>query len=259
MLRIVVRNLLLAALVLAGCGGGGGDDDAAAIDGAVPGDGAVAPDADLDIPGLGAHVLYTQDESLGTDPATSGAITTQARGSALVAFSMGWNGNFTAPADSHDNTWTQASDMNIYAGGNFYTAVWSAAPAQGGAGHTLTFAKPEHPSGEISMGMIEIVDAGAVTVEYRLAPSDDPSPPSVTTGGPATLIAIWGGDAFELSHDAAPDQGFAVIDAYLDLGPTSAVQVAVAAKEVTEAGTYGVTWTSSPAQGCACYLIAIER
>ena len=80
----------------------------------------------------------------------------------------------------------------------------------------------------------------------------------MTTDGPATLVAIWGGESFDLSHTAVPDNGFVVIDSYLDLGPTSAVQVAIAAKEVTQAGTYTVRWTSTPSQGCACYLIAIE-
>jgi hypothetical protein len=221
-------------------------------------DGVPAVDAPAVIPGLGAHVLYTQDESLGTNPATSPAITTQASGSSLVAFSMGWNNNFAGPGDSFVNTWTQISDMNIYAGGNFYTAVWAVEAAAGGAGHTLSFAKPEHPTGEISMGLIEGLDGGDVSITFRLAPENDPTPGTITTRGPATLVAIWGGDSFELSHTATPDNGFAVIDAYLDLGPTSAVQVAVAARQVDAAGTYTVNWTATPAQRCACYLLAIE-
>src|SRR5262249_19642468 len=144
-------------------------------------------------PGLGAHVLFTQDEQKGTDPATSPPVATHPSGSSLIAFSMGWNQNFAAPTDSFHNTWSQISDMNIYAGGNFYTAVWAAATATGGDGHTITFAKPGHPDGEISMGMIEAVNGGDVKIAYQLASETKPTPGSLTTTGPATLIAIWSG------------------------------------------------------------------
>jgi len=80
----------------------------------------------------------------------------------------------------------------------------------------------------------------------------------VRTEGPATLIAIWGGDSSELKHTAMPSDGFRVIDAYLNLGPTSGVQVAVAVKQVDRAGTYSVSWNATPEQGAACYLIAVE-
>jgi len=47
--------------------------------------------------------------------------------------------------------------------------------------------------------------------------------------GPATLIAIWGGDSFELDHTAVPDNGFTVIDSYLNFGNNgeTGVQVAI--------------------------------
>jgi hypothetical protein len=36
------------------------------------------------------------------------------------------------------------------------------------------------------------------------------------------------------------------------------VQCAVAAKNVTAAGTYNVTWTSTPVQGAQLWLIAVQ-
>jgi hypothetical protein len=49
-----------------------------------------------------------------------------------------------------------------------------------------------------------------------------------------------------------------MVDSYLNLGPTSGVQIAIAVKQVATAGTYTMTWTATPVQGAACYLIAIE-
>jgi hypothetical protein len=42
------------------------------------------------------------------------------------------------------------------------------------------------------------------------------------------------------------------------LGPSSGVQVAIAAKQVSTPGNYTVNWTSTPQQNAACYLIAVE-
>src|SRR5262249_11847149 len=62
-------------------------------------------------------------------------------------------------------------------------------------------------------------------------------------------------------HTAVPDNGFTVIDSYLDFGNNgeTAVQVAIAAKQVTAPGTYTVRWSSTPDQNCACYLIAVTQ
>ncbi len=209
-------------------------------------------------PVLGAHVLYTQDEQQGFSPAVTPAITTQTSGSTLIALSMGWVSNFAAPTDSYSNSWAQLSAKNIYAGVDFYTALWTVPSAIGGMGHTLSFNKPGHDSGEISMSLIEVVNGGHVEAAFRLAPESNQTPGTITTTGPATLIAIWGGDAWGLSHTAVPDNGFVVIDSYLNLGPASGVQVAIATKQVTQAGTYSVNWTSTPLQNCACYLIAVQ-
>jgi hypothetical protein len=178
----------------------------------------------------------------------------------LLAISMGWLRNLSTPADSFGNSWTKISGPNIYYTADFYTAIWTAASARGGSGHTLTFRKAEYPAGEISMSLIEVTNSGKVDQVYRLAPGSDQSPGSIIVEGPATLIAIWAGDSGALQHTAVPDNGFTVIDSYLDFGGNgeTAVQAAIAAKQVTAAGTYSVNWTSTPVQGCACYLIAVQ-
>ena len=81
---------------------------------------------------------------------------------------------------------------------------------------------------------------------------------SVTTTGPATLVAFWWGDAGTNSNKTAvPNNGFVVIDSILQSG--ALVQCAVAAKEVAAAGTYNVTWTATPQQGAQLWLVAVQK
>jgi hypothetical protein len=210
---------------------------------------------------LGAHALLTHDQNKGIAPATTAPIDTRPAGSALLAVSMGRNPNFAVPTDTFHNRWTALGKRNPYADGNrFYTAMWSVVGASGGAGHTLSATKASDPVDEISLALIEVVGGSAVTdFAYAYPKLGSPNTPgSVKTGGPATLIAVWGGDANALTHTATPSDGFQVIDSYLRLGPTSGVQIAIATKQVTAADTYSVTWTATPAQGAACYLVAVE-
>jgi hypothetical protein len=53
-----------------------------------------------------------------------------------------------------------------------------------------------------------------------------------------------------------PDNGFTVVDDLLE--PGNLVQGAVAVKNVTVAGTYDVTWTSTPVQGAQLWLVAVQ-
>lgn len=79
---------------------------------------------------------------------------------------------------------------------------------------------------------------------------------SVTTTWPATLLAFWFGDQSGLHHSAVPNNGFQIIENFVDLPPNSAVQCVVAARQVTAAGTYNVSWANSPQQGAPLWLLA---
>ena len=81
---------------------------------------------------------------------------------------------------------------------------------------------------------------------------------TVTTTGPATLVAVWLGEAYIYNMSAVPGDGFKAIDSYLHLPPNSGVQAAVAVKQVDKAGTYSVTWNGSPAQGAILWLFAFQ-
>ena len=212
-------------------------------------------------PTAGVHTLYWEEEANGADPATTGAINTQATGSSLVVFTAGYASNTGGPADTYSNTWTHAG-TEVYTGwsGVFDVRGYYVEVASGGSGHTVTFQKDGQPAGEITIPFVEIKNAGTL-VDYAQnypAAGTALTSGSVTTTGPALLVAFWWGDAGGLTHDASPNNGFTLIEEFGDLPPNSAVQCFVAVKEVTAAGTYDVTWTETPDQGAPLWLFAFQ-
>ncbi|MDE1892769.1 MAG: hypothetical protein KGM46_03575 [Pseudomonadota bacterium] len=238
-------------------------------------------------PSLGAHTLLAQADGRGSSPAVTQPITTRANGSSLLVLNGGYASNTSAPADSYANHWVQHGDNAVYHGyqGRFDVKAYVALSARGGPRHTVSLRKNGNASGEITVPFIEIRDAdvlqdfaenyavpgltariaGKLTRGVRRLLSEPPvnsvtlTSGEVTTTGPATLIAVWWGDAVVYRMTAVPDHGFTVIDRFLDLPPESGVQCAVAARRVDRAGTYKVDWTGSPAQGAILWLFAFER
>jgi hypothetical protein len=232
----------------------------------------------------GAHTLLTQADGLGTPTATSAPLRTQPDGSSLLVLVGGYTNNASGPTDSYANSWTQVGPAVAYNGfeGRFNAQAYVALAAKGGSGHTVSFVKNGTPAGEITAPFVEITHAGtlqSMAQNYpapglvsraadklaRIWSSDEAAAPvstvtsdSVTTTGPATLVAVWWGDSRALNMTAVPGNGFRVIEHYLDLPPQSGVQCAVAVKQVAAAGTYDVTWTSSPAQGAILWLFAFQ-
>lgn len=237
-------------------------------------------------PALGAHTLLVQTEGKGISPAISKPITTEANGSSLLVLVSSYASNSDGPADSYSNAWKQLGSSVIYNGydGKFNARAYVALSARGGANHTISVTKSGDAAGEISVPIIEIKHAGVLKDVAQNYPvpgtagrvankltrvwhdvAGDPSVSStsltsgsVTTTGPATLIAVWWGDATVYSMTAVPDNGFKVIDSFLELPPNSGTQCAVAFRQVAAAGTYSVTWTGSPAQGAILWLFAFQ-
>ena len=132
------------------------------------------------------------------------------------------------------------------------------AQARGMAGHTVAMPKPT-VTDETTLSVVEITDGGLVRdVQWREVLSGQPlTSASVTTTGAALLVAWWWGDAgVEQNKTAVPDNGFTVVDSVLESG--SLVQCAVAVRQVSAAGTYNVTWTSTPQQGAQLWLVAVQ-
>lgn len=238
------------------------------------------------VPRLGAHTLLTQSEGDGSTPAVTSAIHTQENGSSLLVLVAGHADNDAAPTDSYGNLWKAIGEPVTYNGydGRFNARAYLAIAAHGGKRHTVQVAKQGSPQGEITLPFIEITHAGKlqdVAQNYPVpgiaaratnklmrawqgmtggedATATFLTSGTVTTTGPATLVAVWLGDAYIYSMSAVPGDGFKVIDSYLQLPPNSGVQCAVAVKQVDAAGTYSVTWKGTPAQGAILWLFAFQ-
>jgi hypothetical protein len=229
------------------------------VAGCVPAQGAPgAPTASL-----GAHTLQTQSEGLGTNPVITEPITTQPHGSSLIVFNGGYSSNALDPIDSYGNHWKQLGNDVPFGNGygdRFNVKAYVALAAKGGPGHTVTFIKNGNAQGEISVPFVEIKDAGVLKdVSQTYAPTGTVmTSGSVTTTGPATLIAVWWGDGGIKRMSAVPNNGFEIIDSFLKLPDNSGVQCAVAYKQVATAGKYNVSWTGAPAQGAILWLLAFQ-
>ncbi|MDE2148400.1 MAG: hypothetical protein KGJ55_00945 [Gammaproteobacteria bacterium] len=245
---------------------------------------AAAP-SQLPRPALGAHTLLVQTEGKGATPAVTAALTTQVAGSSLLTLVGGWASNSHPPSDSKDNVWT-ALGRAVFRGyhGRFDARAYVSLSARGGRDHTVSLTKNGDAAGELSLAFIEIRNAAVLqdmalnypvpgrfdrflarlarplpnVLQKVLGGSAALTSGAVTTTGPATLVAVWWGDAAVYRMTAVPNNGFRVIDRFLDLPPNSGVQCAVAGREVAEAGTYRVTWTGRPAQGAILWLFAFQ-
>jgi len=200
---------------------------------------------------LGAHTLVAHEDGHGPSTATTAPITTSIAGSSLLIFNAGYTSNNSAPSDTKGNTWAALGPPVVYRGydGAFDVKAYLVLNAVGGAGHSVSIVKNGQPSGEITVPFLEIRQAGrlqSIAQNYPDAAGVLQSG-TVTTTGPATLIALWWGDASGLQHSAVPDNGFTIIENFVTLPPNSAVQCVVAYKQVPRAGTYQVSWTNTPA------------
>ena len=211
-------------------------------------------------PGLGAHGLsfFRYDVNSPTT-ISSPVMSTQPANSTMIE-SIG-RGNFSAhalPTDTKGNTPYQRLDTeHTYSRwATSGTGAYAFPNLAGGNGHQVTASTPSDD--EITLAAVEVVNAGTV---HQVVWSEVLAAPltsrSVTTTGPATLVAFWWGDAgVDMNKTATPNNGFVLIDAILMSG--ALVQCAVAVKNVSAAGTYDVTWTATPAQGAQLWLIAVQ-
>lgn len=246
----------------------------------------VAPPTMPKPPKLGAHTLLIQPEGEGSTPAVTSSLNTQESGSSLLVLIAGHADNPGAPTDSFGNLWKPVGEPVVYNGYDerFNARAYLAIAAHGGKGHTVKVDKDGSPSGEITIPFIEVAHAGKLQDVAQNYPTPNAASRatnrlmrawqgfkgepdstssaltsgSVTTTGPATLVAVWLGDAYVYSMSAIPGDGFKVIDSYLQLPPSSGVQAAVAVREVDAAGTYSVTWHGTPAQGAILWLFAFQ-
>ena len=136
-------------------------------------------------------------------------------------------------------------------------ALYAVAQAVGGAGHI--FSTRLTISDEVTFSVIEVKNGGLVQDAKWNKASTGASNTSatVTTTGPATLVAIWAGDGAAARMTAVPDNGFTVVESQL-VNTTCAVQAVVATKHVPAAGTFDVSWSVTPPQGANLWLAAVQ-
>jgi hypothetical protein len=222
-------------------------------------------------PRLGAHAMgfYHLAMSNATSIATS-TMTTQASGSMIiVGVGRGDKTLFALPTDSKGNTpYRQRDIMHPYAHPfeSSGTALYEFPSAIGGNGfQVINSTGPDHISGqndEITVTAVEVIAGTQIQQVWNVVIQQSPAIPvtsgSITTTGPATLIAFWWGDAFPgTPQTATPNNGFVVVETNVQ-ETGSFVQCAVAVRNVTTAGTYNVTWTSTPVQGAQLWLVAVQ-
>lgn len=207
----------------------------------------------------------------------TGAMDTQTSGSFLLA-TVAWGRDATggaAPTDNKGNTWTQLQ-KNFYSGfPSSSQAIYSAGstPA-GGTGHTLSAAFGLGNDGggdEITAILLEVIGGTHIQdrsyVERASSTGNVVTSASVTTTGPAMLVAFWwlngtvrpGGT----NHVATPGSPFVEVPegrALMEIGPSGAgeVQVTTHVASVGSAGTYTASITTTLGEGSAVYLVAIQ-
>ncbi len=246
--RYLVRCLVVLGVVLelAGCD---------ATDKVVFSTGAARPDPD----GLGAHGLVFQRLGAGRSaiatPAMRGRFSLSI---VIVAIGRGDLSAFSPPnIDGAETPATPMGGAHAYSkypksGTALYMARRFPADARDLAINALT-----PPGDEITLAAVEL--KGSRVVDYIWSEETAGrwvTSQSVSTNGPAILVAIWWGDAGVRGRKTAiPNNGFKLIEHVLEEG--ALVQCAVAVKSVAAAGRYDVSWLNTPKQGAQLWLVAV--
>ena len=214
-------------------------------------------------PAMGAHTLaFTLDGKVSADALTTPAIDTQPSGSTLlVALARGQVGNFgPLPSDNKGNSpYALVGSVESYARWpQSGTALYAFTSAVGGRGHTVTITRTS--LSETTVFVIEVKNAGRVQdARFRqVAAGGTLTSASVTTTGPATLVAFCWGDAGGQPSSFTVGDGFTIVEQQ----PLSEISIegAAAVKNVAAAGSYSVTWKATQgnsSMGALMYLVAL--
>jgi hypothetical protein len=230
----------------------------------IPGEGEAGVDPGGPPPaGIGGHALaFDPFASQHAPMISTPAFATSASGSTMiVGIGRGTAAVFDAagraPTDNLGNTPYQliGAEEHYEAYPQSSAAIYAFPSMTGGAKTIVSTMVPM--TDEITIAAVEVVGGTKVSAAWNEVGSDAPqTSQSITTTGPATLVAFWWGEDDKAMRTAVPDGGFVVIDSVLTAGEL--VECAVAAKSVTAAGTYNVTWAATPAQAAMLWLVAVQ-
>jgi len=208
-------------------------------------------------PATGVHaVAYSANAA----NITTAAITTQTSGSTILI----WVGSGDlsevqgkVPTDNKGNTY-HSTGPNGYvsyptSGENLYICT----NAVGGSGHTFTW--PGEAEVESTIMVVEVENGGkVVNVMTNAVGTVSATQTSLyaTNNAPASIVAVWAGDAGATSSSATPNNSFNVLNTQaLASGYTEGV---TASKDLSSAGTNDVIWTQSTGQGANMRMVAVE-
>lgn len=202
-------------------------------------------------------------------------MTTQPSSSVMVAFLMreNWNAQSAAPTDNKGNTYALKGSVHFYADfPSAASAIYAATNLAGGAGHVVSaqYAAKSSTGAEGSMLVVEVPTGRATAFVQAVAFVETVSTgtvtsPSVTTTGPAMLVAFWGGTGGVITIGTAhPGASQTPLTQLLDADTAVAIHVngyvqgkaAFAFK--ADPGTYTAIWTGT-AEGAQLYLVAIQE
>lgn len=196
-------------------------------------------------------------------------LNTQPTGSMIVIATGGKSSDITQTWTSNKGTITKLAsviDYPDYAGYGTQVGKTTA----GGTGHNISV--PVTAFDENTTFVTEVIGGRRVkTANANVANSSGgatATSPTVSTDGPAILIADWWGSsptvppfsgtpAVGTPYTATPNNGFTVLDSYLVNNQDGEVQACRAFLSVSAAGSYNVTWSHTPNQGSQTWLTAV--
>jgi hypothetical protein len=249
------EGLAVAAVVTASNAAGNSSATSAAIN--VPVAGTSGTDPSL---GANAFVYHISRGSVG--PTLSApAMNTQSGSTILAIMGKGSLFTLTAPADNKGNTpYLRLGTAHAYTKWpGEGTSAFAFNNIVGGSNHVLSI-DDSNTFDEVSFSVIEVRNGGLVQAHSWIEVLDSPThtSASVTTTGAATLVAAWfGDDASTTPSNPVPNNGFTIVHGVT--GAVETVQMVVATRNVSAAGTYNVSWATTPRQGAQLYLFAVQK
>ena len=214
-------------------------------------------------PTVGVHTMSFVHFNSPAGALSTSPITTQSSGSTVLAWvGRGQLGTFTpatAPTDNKGNTAVQIDTTHSFAPlfPNSGMALYSFPSFVGGANDIFSALMPQDD--EVTLSVVEIKNGGVIQDSkwVQVAAAATQTSLSVTTTGPATLVSFWTGDAATGPINAVPGNGFTLLDQQGN--GDNAVQMAVASRDVSAAGTYNVTWSATPQQTGYIWIVAVQH
>ena len=212
---------------------------------------------------------YNNDYDLdgaGTSPQT--VTISSYNGKSVLLLVLGNRTQQATPTDNQGNSYASALlRQNGYAGGlwdPYDMRVYGLATANGGATHTFSVTKTDTVRESTLVAVAtdgDIIQSHSIVARAAAGVGANHTSAPVTTTGPALLVAFWSGDGGVAlgSLDAAPQTGTGwTMPIGVFLESTAYIQHAFAYKQVTEPGSYTITWTHVDNQGAILFLAAIQ-